>query len=104
MAKGLNEIERAWMLKQLNSALYSSTTPFNDIKRDFYISILGANSERKSLGDMEKVWLVSAITTAGGTPVHFETSDLWKELNAIEGFRVSKSTDENKMTYYLNKV
>jgi hypothetical protein len=103
MAKGLNEIERAWMLKQLGSALYSSITPFNDIKRAFYISVLGANSERKSLGDMEKVWLVAAVTAAGATPVHFEKSDLWKELNAAEGFRISTSTDENKMTYYLNK-
>lgn len=103
MAKGLNEIERAWMLKQLGSALYSSITPFNDIKRAFYISVLGANSERKSLGDMEKVWLVAAVTAAGATPVHFETSDLWKELNAAEGFRISTSTDENKITFYLNK-
>jgi hypothetical protein len=103
MAKGLNEIERAWMLKQLGSALYSSSTPFNDIKRAYYISVLGANSERKSLGDMEVVWLINRITAAGGTPSSQYPADLWKELNTAEGFNVSLSTSENRMTYYLNK-
>lgn len=103
MAVNLNEIERKWMLKQLNSVLYSATTPFNDIKRAYYISILGANSERKSLGDMEVVWLINRITAAGGTPASQYPADLWRELNAAEGFKVAQSTNENRMTYYLNK-
>ena len=103
MTVSLNEIERKWMLKQLNSALYSSTTPFNDIKRAYYISVLGVNSERKSLGDMETTWLINKITAAGGTPASQYPSDLWKELNSAEGFKVSQSTNENKITFYLNK-
>lgn len=106
MAIRLNEVERKWMLGQLVTSgvtIYNSMTPYNDIKRHYYISILGANSERKSLGDMEIVWLINRITTAGGTPQGTYTGDLWKQLNAAEGFNVSKSIDQNKMTYYLNK-
>lgn len=90
------EIERQWFVTRVPGL---SRVPINDLKKQYYTSQVGTSG---TLGDLEKQWLRKTITDNGGTPNGNQVSDLWTQLLASASLRVSKSTDENKMTYYLN--
>ncbi len=97
----LSQIERSWLADKVAGTL--GTTPFNDIKRKYYVSqIGGASADVKSLVDLERQWLRKDITDNSGVPNGGEVSDLWKQALAARGLRVSQFIDENKKTYYLN--
>ena len=97
----LSQIERSWLATRV--AGQTGQTPFNDLKRRYYVSqIGGASSDVKSLIDLERQWLRKDITDNSGVPNGGEVSDLWKQALAARGLRVSQFIDENKKTYYLN--
>ena len=97
----MSQIERSWLADKVAGIL--GTTPFNDIKRKYYVSqIGGASADVKSLVDLERQWLRKDITDNSAVPNGGEVSDLWKQAQAARGLRVSHFIDENKKTYYLN--
>ena len=90
----LSASERDWFIKKTGSG-----APTNELKKRYYLS-QGATGTY--LAELEISWLNVAIRTAGGIPTGNMTSDLWKQLLASLGLRVSTSEEENKRTYYLN--
>lgn len=90
----LGQAEKNFLIRKVGV-----NAPISELKKRFYTS-QGATGF--SINDLEVVWLAIAIVVAGGTPVGNHTPDLWKQLNAISGFKVSNYKNENKMTYYLN--
>lgn len=96
----LSLIERKWFASRVPGQ--SGTTPLNDIKRRYYVSQLGSVPSVNSLTDLEKRWLRATITANGKTPTGDSLADLWTQLVASAGLRVSKRIDENRQTYFLN--
>lgn len=96
----LSEVERNWFVKKLGGA--NPTDSLNDVKRRYYISVIGgASANVRYLDDLEKQWVRSVIVVNGATPSGKFLGDLWKQLNASAGVRVSRNLDENKLNYYL---
>lgn len=94
------QVERTWFATRVPGQL--STTPLNDLKRAYFAEQLGASAHIHDLDDAEKQWLRKVITVSGGTPTGMQLSDLWIQLLASSGLRVSKYMDENKKTYYVS--
>jgi hypothetical protein len=95
MAKSLAEIERDWFVKKVGAR-----APIDELKKRYWKS---QNAVGYSVTELESSWLGIAITAKSGTPSSDYPSDLWKQLNRLEGFKVCKTYDENRMVYYLNK-
>lgn len=96
----LSQVERTWFATRVPGQL--STTPLNDLKRAYYASQLGPSVHIHDLVDAEKQWLIKTIRDNAGTPAGNQLSDLWVQLLASAGLRVSKYMDENKTTYYVS--
>lgn len=90
----LQEAEEIFLIKKLGVK-----KPLDEMRKQFYRVNGGVGS---FLTELEKSWLKSSITTAGGTPIGNYKSALWQQLNAVSGFRVSHFEDENKFTYFIN--
>lgn len=97
----LSSLERTWMQTHVTGS--TPTMSLNDLKRQYFLSQINKTGvDINSLPALEDEWLRLQITTNGGTPAGRHTSDLWTQLVAILGLRVSKYLDENKQTYYRN--
>lgn len=92
--KSFTQAEKDWFIKKTGT-----NAPINELKLRYYKS-QGASGSY--LGELETNWLRIAIVAAGGISNGNQASDLWIQLNAASGFRVSKYTDENKLLYYLS--
>lgn len=88
------QVERDWFIKKTGSG-----APTNELKKRYYLS-QGATGSY--LTELETSWLNVAIRTAGGTPSGNHVGDLWKQLLAALGLRVTNYLDDNKRTYYSN--
>ena len=76
-----------------------ANAPINELKKQYFRS---RGAVGNYLPQLETHWLQIEIAAAGGTPTGSYDSDLWKQLNAAAGFRVSQYENENKLTYYIN--
>lgn len=93
MAKTFNEIERDWFIRQVGRG-----GPIGELKKTYYKTQGIAGN---FLPELELGWLRKIVSNGGGNP-NGDYSDLWKRILAINGFRVSQHTDENRQTFYLN--
>ena len=80
-------------------------------EREFLIKATGGGAPMQELWevlfnqqgvDNERDWLREEIIDLSGTPISNYDSDLWKQLNALSCFNVSKYSDENRLTYFIN--
>ncbi len=97
----LGSLERSWM--QTHASGSTPTMSLNDLKRRYYLAQINrVGVDVNSLSALEDEWLRIRITANGGTPSGRHTSDLWKQVIASLGLRVSQFIADNKKTYYLN--
>ncbi len=94
MANFLSQVQKNWFIKKVGA-----NAPISELKKRYYQSQGAAG---KYLAELETNWLRIAIVAGGGTPSGDRDSDLWAQLVAVAGLRVSKLVQENQMTYYLN--
>ena len=97
----LSQIEREWF-----SAKNPGTTaqkPLSQLKREYYISDIGATSSGTRMEELEIAWLVKYINNKGGTPTEGSSiSALWKDVVLAIGLTPSNYINENKILFYLS--
>lgn len=97
----LKQLERDWL-----AAKVSGTTPqkpLGQLRREYYVSVLGVTSPVVTLKSLEKEWLKQYITDNAGTPTAgARLPTLWKEAVIIAGGTPSKFLNNNKIQFYLN--
>ncbi len=89
-----SQAEQNFLIRKLGTK-----KPLAEMRMQFYRENGGSGS---TLIELQKNWLRFAVTAAGGTPQGKQDSDLWKQLNAVSGLRVSAFINDNRKTYYLN--
>lgn len=97
----VNKIEREWLTSKLGGA--APTKPLNQMRREYYISIVGETSSVIKLPELERLWLAAYIVGEGGTPTdRGRLSALWKDVVAVIGETPSTYRNDNKIKFYLS--
>lgn len=99
--KTLNQLEREYFIRKLNTA-DSQTKSVDQIKREYFIAQTGAANSNISITELEKRWLLKVLGDAGVTPASIYTADLWRMMVATLNVAPSRFTKENKLKWFLN--
>ena len=99
----LTQIERDWLSAKVAGT--TATKPLNQLKREYYISVIGGASSGTKLPELEKKWLLQYITNKGGTPTpNADLPVLWKNVVMTLGVTPTNYLNGNKILFYLNAV
>ena len=99
----INQLAREWISAKVPGA--TAKMPFNQLKREYYISVVGKVSPGTTLPELERRWLAAYITNKGGTPT--PGGDLpvsWTDIVIQIGVVPSKYVNQNKILFYLNAL
>lgn len=90
----LGELEYSWLADKVNPAANST---LEDMKRNYYISIVGEQTVTESIPELELRWLQSLT---GVTSEHH--GDMWREAVVGESLPPQETVTQNKVVYYSN--
>jgi len=93
------ELERTYFVRKFGSA--TPTMPLNEIKRAYFLSVLGGGHTQERVDTLEKYWLQSIVTAAGATPQE-NTSELWKQAVSSLSLTPTPRVQENKQLFFLH--
>lgn len=93
----LDDIERMWYSTHL-TVKQASSNRIEDLKRAYYIQVLGTAGVYENIASLELRWLRSLT---GVTATHNDLDRAWREAVVGAGHTPEASTPENKKIYFL---
>lgn len=104
MAVGfLDQAARQYLTRKITSQANSGQTRLSQIKRLYYVQILGGTSGSKRFNQLETEWMVATIRANGGTAdTSMPDSDLWRRMVASIGKTPARNVTQNQFIYWSN--
>lgn len=91
----IDEIEWSWFATHISG--FTTNTPIEDLKRAYFVSIVGEQAKDEDVHSLEKRWLHS-LTGVGASTSNY--GDLWREAVVGAGQTPDNDITQNKIIYF----